>query len=209
MPASPSFYFHSRSTIATRARNSPCRKRGEAKGDRQNSDPKNLKSDNICDPGHHLPKGPFRTKNSTESEFRYGHQIRYGRSKTLRRGLRSACSSRKKSQENGTDAEKLRRWQNSTDSSAVLFLVRKGPLGTGVRRGPGRKVPYGVLCKRFWAIASECPRECFFCVFWAFFSALWHSEAIAQNRSKNTPWGTFRPGPLSTPVNGGRDRKTT
>ena len=27
------------------------------------------------------------------------------------------------------DTEKLRRWQNSTDSSAVLFLVRKGPLG--------------------------------------------------------------------------------
>ena len=37
------------------------------------------------------PKGPFRTKNSTESEFRYGEQIRYGRSKTLRRGPRSAC----------------------------------------------------------------------------------------------------------------------
>ena len=33
-----------------------------------------------------------------------------------------------------------------------------------------------------------------------------HSEAGAQNCSKSTPWGTFRPGPRSTPVNGGRDR---
>ena len=38
-------------------------------------------------------------------------------------------SSRKKRQENGTDTKKLRWWQNSTDSRAVLFLVRKGPLG--------------------------------------------------------------------------------
>ena len=28
------------------------------------------------------------------------------------------------------NSEKPRWWQNSTDSSAVLFLVRKGPLGT-------------------------------------------------------------------------------
>ena len=69
------------------------------------------------------------TKNSTESEFRYGEKIRYGRSKTLWRGLRSACFSRQKRQENGTESEKLRRRQNTTDSSAVLFLVRKGPLG--------------------------------------------------------------------------------
>ena len=40
--------------------------------------------------------------------------------------------SRKKRQENGTDTEKLRRWQNSTNSCAVLFLVRKGPLGTAI-----------------------------------------------------------------------------
>ena len=41
----------------------------------------------VCVP---LPKGPSRTKNSTESEFRYGEKLRYGRSKTLRRGLRNA-----------------------------------------------------------------------------------------------------------------------
>ena len=35
--------------------------------------------------------------------------------------------------------------------------------------------------------------------------SLGHSEAGAQNCSKTTPWGTFRPRPRSTPVNGGRD----
>ena len=38
--------------------------------------------------------------------------------------------------------------------------------------------------------------------------SLGHSEAGAQKHSKSTSWGTFRPGPLSTPVNGGRDRKS-
>ena len=33
-----------------------------------------------------------------------------------------------------------------------------------------------------------------------------HSEAGAQNHSKSTLWGTFRPVPLSTPVNVGWDR---
>ena len=51
------------------------------------------------------PKGPSRTKNSTESKFATARQIRYGNSKTLRRVLRSACFSRKERQENGTDSE--------------------------------------------------------------------------------------------------------
>ena len=38
--------------------------------------------------------------------------------------------------------------------------------------------------------------------------SLGHSEPEAQKHSKSTPWGTFRPGPLGTPVNGGRDRNT-
>ena len=75
-----------------------------------------------------FPKGPSRTKNTTESDFRHGKKIRCGRSKILRRGLRNACFSRKKRQENGTESENLRRLRNTTDSSAVLFLVRKGPL---------------------------------------------------------------------------------
>ena len=83
-----------------------------------------------------MPKGPSRTKNSTESEFRYGEKIGNGRSKTLRRGLRNACFSRTKRQENGTAYEKLRRQQNTTDSSAVLFLVRMGPLGGQTRQSP-------------------------------------------------------------------------
>ena len=37
------------------------------------------------------PKGPSRIKNTTESAFRYGEKIRYGRSRTLRRGFRNAC----------------------------------------------------------------------------------------------------------------------
>ena len=77
-----------------------------------------------------LPKGPFRTKNSTESKFTTASKKRYGNSKTLQRVLRSACFSRKKKQENGTESEKLRQEQNTTDSGAVLFLVQKGPLGS-------------------------------------------------------------------------------
>ena len=72
-----------------------------------------------------IPKGPFRTKNSTASKFTAAREKCYGKSKTLRRVLRSACFSRKKRQENGTESKKLR----TTDSGAVLFLVRKGPLG--------------------------------------------------------------------------------
>ena len=39
------------------------------------------------------------------------------------------CFPKEKGQENGTDSKTLRPWQKTTDSSAVLFLVRKGPLG--------------------------------------------------------------------------------
>ena len=44
-------------------------------------------------------KGPSRTKNTTESKFRYREKIRYGGSKTLRRGRRNACFSGKKRRE--------------------------------------------------------------------------------------------------------------
>ena len=47
--------------------------------------------------GNRVLKGPSRTKNTTESEFRYREQIRYGGSKTLLRGLRNACFCRHKS----------------------------------------------------------------------------------------------------------------
>ena len=60
---------------------------------------------------------------------------------------------------------------------------------------------------------KKCPKECFLSAFWHFFAQkcqkalkkrfLGHSGAGAHS----TPWGTFRPGSLGTPVNGGRDRK--
>ena len=75
-----------------------------------------------------MPSGRYRYKNLL-FQIKKRTERKKTRSKTLRRGLRSACFPRKKRQENGTDTEKLRWWQNSTDLSAVLFLVRKGPLG--------------------------------------------------------------------------------
>ena len=59
---------------------------------------------------------------ATEGAKRYG------------KGSEMPCFSRERRQENGTETEKLRRWQNIMDSSAVLFLVRKGPLGTNGRK---------------------------------------------------------------------------
>ena len=55
-------------------------------------------SSNICPPSLcrqnpstvEVPKGPSRTKNSTESKFATGRRNRYGDRKTLRRALRSA-----------------------------------------------------------------------------------------------------------------------
>ena len=58
--------------------------------------------------GPAIPQGPSRTKNTTESEFRCGEKIRYGRSKTLRRGPRNACFSRQERQKNGTESDTLR-----------------------------------------------------------------------------------------------------
>ena len=57
-----------------------------------------------------VPKGPFRTKNSTESKFTTARKKRYGNSKTLRIVLRSACFSMKKRQKNGMDSKRLRRY---------------------------------------------------------------------------------------------------
>ena len=76
----------------------------------------------------------------------------------------------------------------------ILFLerrqskdLRSRPPFTGVLRGPGLKVPHGVLFEQFWAPASECPRECFLSVFWRFFG-----PKNAKKHSKNTLWGTPR-----------------
>ena len=50
--------------------------------------PKHCKPQKFHSSGVCLPKGPSRSENIAESELRYGEEIRYGRSKTLRRGLR-------------------------------------------------------------------------------------------------------------------------
>ena len=47
----------------------------------------------------------------------------------LRRGLRNACFSRKKRQENGADTENYGSSKIVRSRAPYLFLVRKGPLG--------------------------------------------------------------------------------
>ena len=47
-------------------------------------------------------------------------------------------------------------------------ILRSRPPFTGVLRGPGWKVPPGVLFECFWAPASECPKECFLSACWRF-----------------------------------------
>ena len=63
-------------------------------------------------------------------------------------------------------------------------------------------VPQRVLFECFWALSGlkkgqKALKK----------HSLGQFAAGAQNCSKSTPCGTFRPGPLGTPVNGGRDRK--
>ena len=52
-----------------------------------------------------------------------------------------------------------------------MLALRSRPPFTGVLRGPGLKVPHGVLFKQFWAPASECPKECFSSAFFGGFIA--------------------------------------
>ena len=77
-------------------------------------------------------------------------------------------------------------------------------------RGPGRK---GVLSSDFGHLPRSAPKSAFRVLFGVLGEkrqkalekhSLGHSEAGARNHSTSTPWGTFRPRPLSTPVNGGR-----
>ena len=71
------------------------------------------------------------------------------------------------------------------------------------------------LSSDFRHLPRSAPRSAFRVLFGGFLvpksakkHSLGHSEAGAQNHSKSTPRGTFRPGPLSTPVKGSRDRKS-
>ena len=98
--------------------------------------------------------------------------------------------------------------------------LRSRPPFTGVLLGPG---PESAPRSAFWAILGTClgvPQRVLFECFLAFFG-----PENAKKDSKSTLWGTSRqvpktaqkalrgalsgPGPKSTPVNGGRDRKVT
>ena len=84
--------------------------------------------------------------------------------------------------------------------------------------GPG---PESAPQSAFWVLLGNClgvPQRVLFECFLALVGqkkskkalkkhSFGHSEAIAQKHSKSTPWGTFPPGALDTPVDGGRDRK--
>ena len=102
-------------------------------------------------------------------------------------------------------------------SSAIVFkesCLRSRPPLTGVLRGPGLRVPHGVLFEQFWALASECPKECFSSAFLAkapkstrkalFGTLQGKCPKIAQKALRGALSG---PGPGAPPVNGGRDRK--
>ena len=62
------------------------------------------------------------------------------------------------------DCDPRRHFQESSEGPDSLrkfpLVLRSRPPFTGVLRGPGQKVPHGVLFECFWAPASECPKEC-------------------------------------------------
>ena len=83
-----------------------------------------------CPPSLGVSKGPFRTKNSTESKFTTAREKRYGNSKTLRRVLRSACFFKeKKRQENGTGIVKTTAVAKYYGFGRRTIFCMKGPLG--------------------------------------------------------------------------------
>ena len=108
-----------------------------------------------------------------------------------------------------------------TQGSRILCChptLRSRPPFTGVLLGPG---PESAPRSAFWAILGTClgvPQRVLFECFLAFLG-----PKTAKKHSKSTLWGTPRqvakiaqkalrgalsgPGPKSTPVNGGRDRK--
>ena len=101
--------------------------------------------------------------------------------------------------------------KHQCDSKMALELRSRMPFTGVLTRSAFRVilgtclgVPQRVLFERF-LLAFFSPQKCQKALEK---HSLGHSEAGAQNHSKSTPWGTFRPGPLSTPVNGIRDRNS-
>ena len=111
------------------------------------------------------------------------------------------------------------RGQSATPTANGQLDLRSRPPFTGVLLGPG---PESAPRSAFWAILGTClgvPQRVLFECFLAFLG-----PKNAKKHSKSTLWGTPRqvpkiaqkalrgalsgPGPKSTPVNGGRDRKT-
>ena len=89
------------------------------------------------------PKRPSRTKNTTESEFRYREVIRYGGSETLRRGLRNACFSCKgreavQTAKNYGGSKTLRTRVPYPDPPIPAFLLKKA-------RNPRKKQGFSSL----------------------------------------------------------------
>ena len=73
--------------------------------------------------------------------------------------------------------------------------------------------------EKFWAPASECPKECFLSAFWRFLGLKMTKSTqkalfgALRGRCPKLPKKALRgalsgPGPKSTPVNGGQDRKS-
>ena len=80
----------------------------------------------IKSPLINYPKGPSHTKNTKESQFGTGTQIRYRDKNTLRRLLRNACFQKDKQQKNGTKTTAMAKYSGFWRH----ILVWKGPLGS-------------------------------------------------------------------------------
>ena len=90
-----------------------------------------------------VPKGPSRTKNCTESKFATVRKKSYGNSKTLRTVLRVLVFLGKRGRKTVWIVKTTAVTKNTMESSAVLLLVRKGPLGW--------ELPSGFSCLRWLA----------------------------------------------------------
>ena len=85
------------------------------------------------------------------------------------------------------------------------LALRSRPPFTGVLQGPGpESAPRSAFLGDFGHLTPSAPKS----AFWVFLALLGlKKRQKAQNHSKSTPGGTFRPGSLEHSCNGGQDRK--